>query len=231
MKAFILAGGSGTRLGEIGKDTPKVMLPVQGITILEHQFNLLKAHGVTEAVLSVGYMSEKIKAYVGDGRDFGMRVSYVEDGITPLGTAGGLRLARDYFEGTFVMMNGDELKEIDLKRMLRAHQDAGGLATIALTRVDDPKKFGVVRLDGSRIVEFLEKPEHPPTNLINSGLYILEPGIIDRVPEGKASIERDVFQKLAPAGVVHGYPFEGQWFPTDTLEKYDFALKQWKDPW
>ncbi len=230
MKAYLLAGGKGSRLGKIGEDTPKAMLQVRCRPLLEHQFDLVKSAGITDIVLAIGYLAHRVQEYVGDGSRFGLKVSYLVE-KEPLGTAGGLRFARLELTETFVMMNADELKDVPLREMIDAHRTyarAGVLGTVALTRVDDPTKFGVVRMKDDRIVEFLEKPENPPTNLINAGLYVLEPGVIDEVPRGASSIERDIFPILAQRGQLSGYPFTGQWLPTDTVEKYESANVIWR---
>ena len=127
---------------------------------------------------------------------FSMNIIYVEEDA-PLGTAGPLKLAKKYLKESFIVSNGDELKNINIPRMFRLHKRKNALATIALTTVDDPSSYGVARLDGSRIVEFLEKPTSPASNLINAGFYILEPEVIDMIPKGFSMLEKDVFPKLA----------------------------------
>ena len=111
------------------------------------------------------------------------------------------------------------------------HKENKALATIALTTVEDPSQYGVANLKGNRIQAFVEKPrrEEAPSNLINAGFYILEPEVIDYIPEGFTMIEKDVFPKLAKEGKLFGYPFDGQWFDTGTMERYELALKKWKD--
>ena len=104
------------------------------------------------------------------------------------------------------------------------------LATIALTTVDDPSQYGVARLEGSRIVEFVEKPkkENAPSNLINAGFYIIEPEVLDMIPDGYSMIEKDVFPKLAKLGRLRGFPFSGQWYDVGTMERLKMAEKDWK---
>lgn len=230
--ALILAGGIGTRLKPITEEIPKPMMPVHGKPILQHNLDLLKKYGINKVLVSIGYKGEKIKEYFGDGKRFGVEITYIEE-KRPLGTAGCLRIAKPYLTESFVMCNGDELKEIDLADMYLFHKDNNAVATIALTTVDDPSAFGVVDMKGNRIMRFVEKPkkESAPSNLINSGLYILEPEVLSFLPKNKeeVSIERDVFPKIAEAERLFGYPFSGQWFSTDTMERYERAIKQWKD--
>ncbi|MFA6888744.1 MAG: nucleotidyltransferase family protein [Candidatus Woesearchaeota archaeon] len=228
--AFILAGGKGTRLRPITNEIPKPMMPLHDKPILQHALDLFKKYGITEIVMSIGYKGEKIKEYFGNGTRFGVNITYIEE-IEPLGTAGPLNLARQYLTDTFVMCNADELKNIDLNEMYLFHKDNGAMATIALTTVPDPTQYGVAKLMGSKILEFIEKPAAgtAPSNLINAGLYILEPSVLDSIPKGTSSIERDVFPTIATNGKLFGFPFSGQWFDTGTLERYEDAMQKWTD--
>jgi len=226
-KAVLLVGGRGTRLKPLTDKTPKALLEVHGKTITEHLFDLLKKYGIRDVVLCIGYLKDKIKGHFGDGSNFGMSITYVEED-KPLGTAGPLRLAKKYLKDSFIVSNGDELKDINIPRMFRLHKRKDALATIALTTVDDPSHYGVARLDGSRIIEFVEKPSHAPSNLINAGFYILEPEVIDMIPNGFSMLEKDVFPKLAQLGRLRGFPFAGQWFDIGNIERYKIAEKNWK---
>ncbi|HLG24762.1 MAG TPA: sugar phosphate nucleotidyltransferase [Candidatus Nanoarchaeia archaeon] len=226
-KAVLLVGGLGTRLRPLTTSTPKALLPVHGKPITEHIFDLLKKYGIRDVILCVGYLKEKIIDHFGDGSRFGMNVTYIEED-EPLGTAGPLRLAKKYLNESFIVSNGDELKDVNIARMFRLHKRKGALGTIALTTVDEPSNYGVARLDGSRIIEFVEKPKNPPSNLINAGFYILEPEIIDMIPKGFSMLEKDVFPKLAEQGMLRGFPFSGQWFDIGTIERYKMTEKQWK---
>lgn len=226
-KAVLLVGGRGTRLRPLTDKIPKALLKVKGKTIIEHLFNLLKKYGIRDAILCTGYLRDKIKEYFGDGSKLGIDITYVEE-IEPLGTAGPLKSARKYLKDSFIVSNGDELKNINIPRMFRLHKRKNALATIALTTVDEPSHYGVASLDGSRIVEFVEKPTHPPSNLINAGFYILEPKVIDMIPNGFSMLEKDVFPKLAQLGRLRGFPFAGQWFDIGNIERYKIAEKSWK---
>ena len=228
-KFVILAGGQGTRLRPITYEIPKALIPIQGRTLTEHLFDLCKRHNITNIVMAVGHMKEKIKNYFKDGSSFGVSIEYIEED-KPLGTAGSLRPAKGLFDSSFIVSNGDELKDIDLERMYRTHKANKAAATIALTTVDNPNEYGVAKLDGSRILEFVEKPtrDKAPSNLINSGLYILEPEVIDIIPKGFAMFEKDVFPKLAKGGKLFGYPFSGQWMDTGNMKRYEKALKEWR---
>jgi len=226
----ILCGGKGMRFRPITYEIPKVMLPIQGKPILEHIIELFKKFGVHQVYLSVGYLKEKIKDHFGDGRRFGLKIDYLEEN-EPLGTAGPLRMLADKVDRPFYVANGDELKDVDLEEMFKAHIDNRGRITIALTTVEDPSQYGVADLSGSKIIRFIEKPPkgEAPSNLISSGLYILDPSVIGMIPgDGFAMLETDVFPKVAAEGRLIGYPFSGQWFDTGNIERYERALKNWK---
>ena len=226
-KAVLLVGGRGTRLKPLTDKIPKALLEVQGKTITEHLFDLIKKYGIRDIVLCVGYLKDKIKEHFGDGSKLGINITYVEEN-EPLGTAGPLKLAKNYLKDSFIVSNGDELKNINIPRMFRLHKRKNALATMALTTVDDPSHYGVARLDGSRIVEFIEKPSNPPSNLINAGFYILEPEVIDMIPNGFSMLEKDVFPQIAKLGRLRGFPFAGQWFDIGNIERYKIAEKKWE---
>ncbi|MEK6951623.1 MAG: nucleotidyltransferase family protein [Nanoarchaeota archaeon] len=229
MKAVILAGGQGTRLRPLTLTIPKALVDIQGKTMTEHLFDLFKRHGITEVVMTVGYLKEKIKDYYGDGSKFGMKISYVDED-EPLGTAGALRKIKHLLTESFIVTNGDELKDINIDKMLEIHKKERGYGTIALTKVEDPSLYGVAKLENKKILEFVEKPkkEEAPSNLINSGFYILEPEIIERLPDGFAMFEKDLFPFLAKEGKLTGFPFDGQWFDTGSMERLERARENWK---
>lgn len=224
MKAIILAGGLGTRLRPLTNEIPKPLLPIKGLPIIEHAINNFKKHGIFDIVLSVGYKADKIKEYFGQGEKNGVNLSYsLED--SPLGTGGAIKKASLGWTDTFVVINGDNLADFDWSEILKTHQDKTSKLTIVLYPVEDVTKFGIAKLVDGRILEFVEKPskEQAPSNLNNAGAYVFEPGVLDILPEGVSSLERDCFEKLAVSGVVFGHTHTSQWFPTDDLERYNKA--------
>jgi mannose-1-phosphate guanylyltransferase len=228
-KAFVLAGGFGTRMKELTQDVPKPLLEVQGKPILDYSIDLCKRYGINDISLSVFHMKDKIKERYGDGKDFGVNIVYVEE-PEALGTAGALRLHRAWLNEHFMMCNADELKDINLQAMMKQHIETNAIATVALTEVEDPSQYGVVELDGDKILRFVEKPkvEEAPSRYINAGLYILSPKIVDLVPPGYAMIEKDIFPKLAASRMLYGFKFKGQWVDTGTVEKYHASQSLWK---
>jgi len=230
-KAIILVGGEGTRLRPFTYEIPKVMLPIHGKPMVQHIIEQLQSHGVDEIILAARYKAEQVQTYFGDGRKFGLKIHYVIEG-EPMGTAGPLRLAKKYLTEPFYIVWGDILSHLDLTDFAKFHLEHGGMATVALTTVEDPSRYGVASMNGSKIVGFVEKPtkENAPSKLINSGMAIMNPEIIDKyVPKkGKAMVEYDIYPKLAAEGTLFGYPFQGQWFDTGTHEAYEKAIKEWK---
>lgn len=228
-RAIILCGGKGTRFRPITYEIPKALIPVHGRPIVSHIFDLLKKYQITNIHLSVGYLKDRVKEAFGNGSSFGLNIKYIEES-KPLGTAGFLRLLEKDLEGTFIVSNGDELKDININEMYRVHKDNNALITIALTTVSDPSAYGVARLNGNKILEFVEKPkkEESPSNLINAGFYIVEPEIIKMIPKGFSMFEKDIFPKIVKMGRLYGYTFGGQWFDIGTPERYEVALKKWK---
>lgn len=231
-RAIILAGGANGRGANGAKTTPKPLLKVQGKPLLEHNIDLLKRFDILDIIISVGHGKERIKEYFGDGAAFGIRITYLdEDPDHPLGTAGPLRGARGLLgQDPFVVMNADELKDVNIEQVYRTHIQSGGLATITLTTVKDPTKFGVAMLDGNRILRFVEKPNEKmaPSKLISAGLYILEPQVLDLIPDGFAMLETDLFPKLARDGVLFGHPFAGKWYSPESPQWIIRIEKEWE---
>lgn len=231
-KALILAGGKSKKMLPLTKTTPKPMLKIQGKPMLEHNIDLLKRYGITDIIISVGYLKEQIIDHFMDGATFGVNIRYIEeDSDKPLGTAGPIKKAKKHLtDASFLVLNADELKDINLENLYREHLRSEASATIALTTVKDPTRFGVAMLDGNHILRFVEKPREgtAPSKLINAGLYVFEPSVIDMIPEGFAMLEMDLFPKLASQGKLVGYPFAGQWTCPETPEWMPKVEKEWQ---
>jgi len=227
--AIILAGGLGTRLKPLTDTTPKPLLPISGRPIIEHAILNFRRHGITDILISIGYKADMIRGYFGDGSKFGVKIGYcIEE--EPLGTGGAIKTAAADIKGTFVAINGDNLADFDWTAILEEHKKGNAKITLALYPVEDVTKFGIAKLEGKKIVDFIEKPspDKAPSNLNNAGGYVFEPEALSILPEGKSSIERDCFEKLAKKGVIFSFIHKGQWFPTDDMEKYVFADKNFK---
>jgi NDP-sugar pyrophosphorylase family protein len=225
VKAVVLLGGEGTRLRPLTYTTPKQLLPVVEVPMLERVVTHLASHGVDEVVLSLGYQPDAFLAAFPGGAVAGTRLSYAVE-PEPLDTAGAIGFAARHaaIAETFLAVNGDVLSEVDTSALVAFHRARGALATIHLTAVDDPSRFGVVPTDADgRVLAFVEKPPpgEAPTNLINAGTYVLEPDVIERIPAGRRmSIEREVFPALAVEGVVYALASDAYWLDTGTPAAY-----------
>lgn len=230
-KAFLLAGGKGTRLRPITYEMPKPMVPVKGKPLLEYHINFLKKYDITDIIISIGYLGDQIKEYFGDGSRFGVNITYVKEDDA-LGTAGPIRHAKHLLDdGPFVVINTDNLWHLDFNAMQEQHFKTDSIATLALVTVKDPTPYGVARLSGNKILEFVEKPsiEDAPSRLINAGVYILSSKIFDYIPDKKHSmIETEVFPKIIFDGKLYGFTMAGQWLPAGTPEEYERAIKEWE---
>jgi mannose-1-phosphate guanylyltransferase len=203
MKAIILVGGEGTRLRPLTYSVVKPMVPVANRPFIEHVIRKLALHGIDEIVLAMGYKPDSIYAYFKDGRGLDVKLTYsLEE--KPLGTAGAVKNAGGHVDNTFFVLNGDCFSDIDYSDMLKQHMRNKAMATVALTQVDDPTRFGVVETDaGGRVLRFIEKPawEDVTSHWINAGVYILEPEVLDYIPDNQFYMfENGVFPRMLDKG-------------------------------
>lgn len=227
---MVLAAGKGTRLFPLTGEIPKPMAPVVDTPIIRHIFDLLARHGLAEAHVNVHYLADALlEAYGEESRVNGMRIRLVrEDKLT--GTAGGVkRLARaapvGELDGTFVVVSGDALTDVDIENLVAFHKEKGALATIALHRVSNTSEFGVVEIDEEGdILGFQEKPtpEEAISTLANSGVYVFEPRVLEYIPENTFfDFARDVFPRFLEAKERFvGYQGDFYWSDIGTLEAY-----------
>jgi mannose-1-phosphate guanylyltransferase len=182
----------------------------------------LRRHGVDDVVMSCGHMADGVRDVLGDGSALGIRLRFVEE-PSPMGTGGALKFAEELLDERFLMLNGDVLTDIDLTAQLEQHSRTGARATLALTPVEDPSAYGLVRtLEGGEVTEFVEKPspDQIDTKNISAGVYVLERSVLDMLAAGEpASIERDVFPRLVGEGLF-GCVARGYWLDIGTPERY-----------
>lgn len=224
MKALLLAGGLGTRLRPLTYTRPKHLLPIVNRPHIDHVLDLLQRHGVDEVVLTTSYMAEAFEDSVLAARDRGLAVEVTHE-AEPLGTAGAIgQAAPSLGDETFLALNADVLTDVDLGRLIDLHRDRAARGTILLTPVEDPSSFGVVPTDGDGLVlAFIEKPPpgEAPTKLINAGVYVMEPEILKRIPQGEAwSAERQLFPELVDAKEMYGFHIDAYWVDIGTPQKY-----------
>jgi len=225
VKAVVLVGGFGTRLRPLTWTTPKQMLPIVDRPMIERVVGGLGRHGVTDAILSLGYRPDAFMDAYPDGRCEGVSLHYAVE-PEPLDTAGAVRFAATSadIDSTFIVVNGDVLTDLDVSELWEFHHDRGAEGTIALTPVDDPSRYGVVPIDDKgRVTAFVEKPPPgaAPTNWINAGTYVLEPSVLTRVPTGrKVSIERETFPGMVADGTLYALHSDAYWVDAGTPNTY-----------
>lgn len=209
MQAVILAGGKGTRLGDLARDIPKPMVPVDGKPILLHQVELLVRYGIRDIVMITGHMSRVIEEYFGDGSRFGVRVRYYVEEI-PLGTTGGIKMAESMLEDEFLVLYGDVMMDVDFGRMIEFHHRKGSRCTLALHPNDHPYDSDLVEIDQQgRVTAFHAKP-HPEDfeyhNLVNAALYVLSRAVLAYITPGvKADFGKDLFPRVLSELPLYGY--------------------------
>lgn len=228
MQAVILAGGKGTRLRPLTVYTPKPIVPVANRPFLQYQIDILRKAEVLDITLSLSYQPDKIEMLLGDGSDLGVNLKCITE-PNPLGTAGAYRYAADQIRETTVVFNGDVLTDIDIAKLIEQHRSRGATATIVLTPVEDPSRYGLVETaEDGQILRFLEKPKPEELaslgiNTINAGIYILEPEVLDMIEyEVNTSFEYDVFPKLlSEKKPFFSYIMDGEyWRDIGTPESY-----------
>lgn len=242
MKAVVLAGGFGTRLRPLSCTRPKHLFPIGNKPQLDWTIKKLAKSGTKEVILAVNYMADVyVKHYRKPKQK--PKITFSRDILTsnkhtrfqrPLGTGGPIKNAEKLIgrKDPFLVLNGDILTNIDYAELMKKHRtNKEATATIALYSVKDPSRYGVAELaKDNRVLKFIEKPtrEKAPSNLINAGIYVLEPEIFNYIPSGRpVSIEREIFPKLAEEGKLYGYPFKGLWIDIGEPEDYLKANKLW----
>ncbi|MEM6449763.1 MAG: mannose-1-phosphate guanyltransferase [Cyanobacteria bacterium P01_D01_bin.105] len=225
MRAVLMAGGSGTRLRPLTCDLPKPMVPILNRPIAEHIIRLLKQHHITNIVATLFYLPDVMRDYFRDGADLGVTLTYAVEEEQALGTAGCVKNVGELLDDTFLVISGDSITDFDLQAAIRFHKENNAKATLVLTRVPNPIEFGVVITDPThRIVRFLEKPTTSEifSDTINTGIYILEPEVLDDIPANcEQDFSKDLFPLLLEKGdPLYGYVAEGYWCDVGHLDAY-----------
>lgn len=221
--AIVLVGGRGTRLQPLTDARPKPMLPIGNLPFLEHQLAHLRRHGIEHVTFACGFLPRAIISRFGEGESVGMTLEYVVE-PTPLDTGGAIAFAaRTLDPQRLLVCNGDILTDLDVSALVERHRESGATATIALTPVEDPTRYGLVRTDDrGRVTAFVEKPsaDEVDTNLINAGTYVLEPHVIDLVPANeRCNVEREIFPRLVGRGLC-AVASSGYWRDIGTFPSY-----------
>lgn len=221
IKAVLLVGGLGTRLRSVVPSTPKPMASVGDRPFLELLVRQLRFQGIRRIVMCTGYRAHEIERELGDGHIWDVEIEYSEEPLA-LGTAGAVKFAEPLLRDVsdFLVMNGDSFMETDFRRLICFHRESGGIASMAVFRTKNEKRYGTVqvRTDG-RVSGFAEKTDADPNGLVNAGVYIFNRRILEHVPEGPSSLERDIFPKLLDQGIF-ALEQEGVFIDIGTPEDY-----------
>ncbi|MEU0403012.1 NDP-sugar synthase [Streptomyces sp. NPDC006197] len=228
-EAILLVGGKGTRLRPLTVNTPKPMVPAAGVPFLTHQLARARAAGIEHIVLATSYLAEVFEPYFGDGSSLGLSLEYVTE-EEPLGTGGAIRnVASRLHSGPddpVLIFNGDILTGLDIQALVDTHSSSGADVSLHLTRVEDPRAFGLVPTDDTgRVTAFLEKPQTPEeivTDQINAGAYVFKRSVIDSIPTGRpVSVERETFPELLSAGAhLQGMVDSTYWLDLGTPQAF-----------
>jgi NDP-sugar pyrophosphorylase family protein len=231
MKAMILAAGFGTRLKPLTNDLPKPLFPVLNRPILEHALHFLSTNGIKDIAINLHHKSEKIIDYFGDGKDFGVNLHFSKEEKI-LGTAGGIKKLQPFFKNeTFLVINSDILADVDLKNVLKFHKDKNSKLTLVVRQDPNAEKYdSIQRIEEGRIVHFLGrsiKNSEPTTQVMFTGIQIMEPEIFARIPENKfCGTVEDVFPGMIQDELpVYSFLHKGYWIDMGTSETYIQAQK------
>jgi mannose-1-phosphate guanylyltransferase/phosphomannomutase len=222
---MVLCAGYGTRLGDLTREIPKPMLPLEGRPILSYVLSHLRTHGFGEVAVNLHFRPEAIREYFGGGERMDLSLTYVQE-VTLLGTAGGIKNMETFLRASdpFLVQYGDVVTDHDFTKMLAFHRERGAAATLLLHQ--RASSNSVVTLDAAgRIVGFLERPTEEArrgvsSNWVNSGICLLRPEVFEQIPPGTAcDLPRDIFPKLIPGGKVFGFPLAGTRFAIDSPQR------------
>jgi len=225
MKAVLLVGGMGTRLRSVVQNTPKPLAVVGERPFLELLVRQLSHQDIRRLIMCTGYLAQDIERDLGDGHSWDVTIEYSRE-PEPLGTGGALKFAEPFLREVpdFLVMNGDSFMEMDFRQLIRFHRKSGGVASMAVFRTRNEMRYGTVQLRADGLVNsFAEKANADPNGLVNAGVYVFNRRILEHIPEGPSSLERDVFPKLLSQRV---YALEQQGVFVDIGTPEDYVLAQ-----
>ena len=228
MKAFILAAGAGTRLRPLTYECPKPMIPLLNKPVMEHTINNLKKHNINSVVMNLHTLPKKITDYFGNGSDFGVDIKYsMEENL--LGTAGGLKKCKKFFDSTFIVISGDGLSNVDLTSAVAFHKKKKSLATMIVKKIETKFSYGIALTDrSSRIIDFVEKPSWGSvfSDTVNTGIYIFEPEIFRYIPDGFYDFGKNLWPKLLKSKKnIYAYLMNEYWTDIGNIEEYKKGVK------
>jgi mannose-1-phosphate guanylyltransferase/phosphomannomutase len=223
-KAVIMAGGFGTRLRPLTMKIPKPMVPIYNTPMMEHIVRLLGKHGINDILSVLYFQPDVITDYFENGRDFNAKMNYVT-AVADYGTAGAVKNAHEHLKERFIVISGDVLSDFDITKAIKFHEEKKSMATLLLTRVEKPLQYGIVMTDeDGKINRFLEKPSWGQvfSDTINTGIYILEPEVLDLIPyQEEFDFSQDLFPLMLEKKMpLYGYIADGYWKDVGNLDEY-----------
>lgn len=219
--ALLLVGGKGTRLRSVVPTTPKPLASVGNKSFLELLIRQMRSQGIRRLVMCTGYLADQIESEFGDGSTLNVEIKYSKE-THALGTAGAVKLAERYLGqvSEFLVMNGDSFLEVDLNRLVQFHREHGGLVSIAAVGVEDASRYGTVQRDADqKVTGFQEKTGIEGPGLVNGGVYVFDSSVLQYIPDGPASLEKDVFPRILSKG-VYALEHRGMFIDIGTPEDY-----------
>ena len=229
LAAVVLAGGMGTRLRSVVADRPKVLAPVAGRPFLTYLLDQIADAGIGRVVLSTGHLAEQFASVIGD-RYRNIQIVYAHE-EQPLGTGGAIRFACGFTDADqMLVMNGDSYCDADLSAYIDWHVDGRHDVSLMLAKVSDTSRYGTVEMDsGGRITAFLEKRPERAAGYINAGVYLLRRAMLEQIPSGPSSIERDVFPVWLKERAIMGWVTDGAFIdigiPSDYERSHEFMAR------
>ena len=223
----IMAGGKGTRLRPITNTCPKPMLKVNGKPILQILIEECVSYGLQNFYISVNYLKEQIIDYFGDGSEWGVNIKYIIEG-NPLGTAGSLSLLPKDIKKPILVMNGDVLTRLNPTKLIRFHEDNNSVATLSVREHKTIIPFGVVNTNEIELESFTEKPQY--THLVNAGVYIINPEVLELIPKNVAMDMPTLLQEVKNKGKsVNVFPIHEYWVDVGRPETMEEAQVKWEE--
>ncbi len=224
--AVLLVGGMGTRLRSVVPNAPKPLAAVGGKSFLELLVRQLRHQGVRRIVMCTGYLADQIQQQFGDGCRWDVSIEYSRE-VLPLGTAGAVKLAQRFLhtDSQFIVMNGDSFMEVDFHQLLQFHHERNAIVSMAVRRVENTARYGTVQIEtDQRVKGFMEKNGNEVPGVVNAGVYIFNAQVLEQIPEGPSSLEKDVFPKLLGKS-VYALEQKGLFIDIGTPEDYERAQK------
>ncbi len=228
--AVILAGGKGKQLRPFTWEVPKPLLPIKGKPLLEYTIENLKKAGISKVYICIGYLGDKIKKHFKNGKEFGVKINYIEE-KEPLLTGGALNKLKGKLSSPFLLIYGDILTNLSFEDLIDFHLQHKAIGTVALSLSDNPELYGQIKIRGVKLTKFYDKQKETiKSKIVNAGVYVFNNEIFQYFPKKKKFYLEDVLKELIEKDKITGYIFDEQWFDVGTQKTYEEAIKKFRPP-